>query len=95
MDKMEAAKPLKTKPQKSLLVTSIFYWPHKAMFFFCFFFFFKWLLRWHMEVPRLGVEWEPLKTEPQKSLNGFRAAAASLYHSHSKAGSEPHLRLTP
>ena len=36
---------------------------------------------WHMEVPRLG------------GLTG--ATAASLRHSHSNAGSEPHLRPTP
>ena len=51
-------------------------------FCFCFVFLpFLGLLRWHMEVPRLGGQ--------------IGAAAASLHQSHSNAGSEPRLRSTP
>ena len=46
-----------------------------------FFFVFFRAAPWHMEVPRLGVKSELLAT--------------SLRHSHSHAGSEPHLQPTP
>ena len=50
-------------------------------FFFLSFLPFLWLLPWHMEVPRLGVELEPV--------------VARLHQSHSNAGSKPSLQPTP
>ena len=53
----------------------------KIFFFFFFFLLFCFLgpHPWHMEAPTLGV----------------KSVAASLHHSHSNVGSEPHLRTTP
>ena len=52
---------------------------HSAWFFCLFFFFFLGPHLWYMKITRLGV----------KSVT-----VASLHHSHSDSGSEPHLQST-
>ena len=56
---------------------SLFLFFSFSFFSFIFFFYFLGPHMWHMEVPRLGIE--------------FRATAASLCHSHSNMGSKPRL----
>ena len=53
-------------------------------FLFILFYFFGFLgpHPWHMEIPRLGVQF-------------IRATAASLYNNHSNVGSKPCLQTTP
>ena len=60
---------------------------HFSFFLFLFFFFFLGLHLWHMEVPRLGAEWElQLLASPQPQQRQIQATYAAYATVHGNAG---------